>query len=103
MVLSLLKENARNCVFSIAISFRCAIIKTVKGGTNMKYYERQVTKRVRINSYEKIGYKPYREMVKTNNIDVFNKGKRIKFEESKEARKYLYHLDQNKVYTEEVA
>jgi len=66
----------------------------------MKYYERHLTKREAINRFGKIGYVPYVEYVKTLNIDKFNKGKRIKFEESARARKVLYHLEANTVYEE---
>ena len=66
----------------------------------MKYYIREVTKREKINKYGKIGYVLYNEMVKTNNIDKFNKGKQIKFEEdNKQARDYLYHRAIDTVYT----
>lgn len=68
----------------------------------MKYYSREITKREPINRFGKLGFVLYKEMIKTNDIDKFNKGKRIKFEEDEEARKYLYHKDSNIVYAEEV-
>lgn len=68
----------------------------------MKYYSREITKREPINRFGKLGFVLYKEMVKTNNIEQFNKGKRIKFEEDLEAKKYLYHKDKNYVYSEEV-
>lgn len=64
----------------------------------MKYYSREVTERKPINSYGRLGYVLVTEYVKTNDIDRFNKGKRIIFTESKQARTYLYHLEANKVY-----
>ena len=48
------------------------------------------------------GYISGLEMAKTNNIEQFNKGKRIKFEEDLEVRQYLYHKDENYVYSEVV-
>ena len=67
----------------------------------MKYYSREVTKREPINRFGKIGYVLYKEMVKTNNIDKFNKGKQIKFEEDNEqARHYLYHKNSDIIYSE---
>ena len=68
----------------------------------MKYYSRKVTKREPIDRFGKLGFVLYKEMVKTNNIEQFNKGKRIKFEEDLEVRQYLYHKDENYVYSEVV-
>ena len=68
----------------------------------MKYYSRKITKREPINRFGKLGFVLYKEMVKTNDIDKFNKNKRIKFAEDEEARKYLYHKDKNRVYCEVV-
>ena len=66
----------------------------------MKYYSREVTKREPINRFGKLGFVLYKEMVKTNDIDKFNKNKRIKFTEDEEARKYLYHKNSNIIYSE---
>ena len=67
----------------------------------MKYYEREITKREAINHFGKLGYVPYIEYVKTNDIAPFNKGKRIHFYETDEARKYLYRgKKQDVVYSE---
>lgn len=49
----------------------------------MKYYERQITKREPINRFGKLGYIAYTQYVKTNDIEKFNKGKKIKFVEIK--------------------
>ena len=45
----------------------------------MKYFKREITKREAINSFGRIGYPAYYEIVKTNDITPFNKGKRIFF------------------------
>lgn len=66
----------------------------------MKYYERKITKRESINRFGKMGYVAYVEYVKTNDISSYNKGKRVYFEESVNARKYLYHLEIDRIYTE---
>ena len=66
----------------------------------MKYYSREVTKREAINRFGKLGFVLYKEMVKTNDIDKFNKNKRIKFTEDEEARKYLYHKNSDIIYSE---
>lgn len=49
----------------------------------MKYYTRTITKREPINKFGKLGYVAYDEYVKTNDIDKFNKGKKIRFAEIK--------------------
>lgn len=67
----------------------------------MKYYSRELTERKIINKFGRLGYVLIKEYVKTNNIEPFNKGKRIKFAESPEAKKYLLHKDKDKVYKEE--
>lgn len=69
----------------------------------MKYFKREVTKRETINHYGKIGYPIYYEIVKTNDITPFNKGKRIYFlETSKEEIKKIVGnlkvLKLNKIY-----
>lgn len=47
----------------------------------MKYYYRIISKRVLINRFGKLGFKPYMEVVLTDDITEFNYRKRIKFEE----------------------
>ena len=66
----------------------------------MKYYSREVTKREPINRFGKLGFVLYKEMVKTNDIDKFNKNKRIKCTEDEEAIKYLYHKNSDIIYSE---
>ena len=48
----------------------------------MKLYERAVSKRQAINKFGKLGYVRYLEFVLTDDIEQFNKRKRIKFTES---------------------
>jgi len=55
----------------------------------MNYYERTITVREPINKYGKLGYITAQEFVKTNNIEKFNKGKKIKFKESINAKHFL--------------
>lgn len=50
----------------------------------MKYYSRTITKREAINRFGKLGFVPYIEMFKTNDVKVYeqmNKGKRVRFAE----------------------
>lgn len=47
----------------------------------MKLYYRIVTHRVSINNFGKLGFKPFKEYVLTNDIQKHNYKKRIKFEE----------------------
>lgn len=47
----------------------------------MKLYYRTITKREIINRFGKLGFVPYLQMVKTDDITPFNKGKRIKYKE----------------------
>jgi|GEM_PF-6049539 hypothetical protein len=68
----------------------------------MKYYKRSVTKRGSINSSGKLGYFTSNEFVKTNNIDSFNKGKRIPFCESIEAKRRLLHEPKDLVVADDV-
>ena len=68
----------------------------------MKYYSREITVRCPINRFGKMGYKRYLEYVKTKDITVFNKGKRILFEEDDSVRKELRRLSENYVYKREV-
>lgn len=64
----------------------------------MKYYKRELTKRTEVNRFGRLGYVALTEYVKTNDIDKFNKGKRIKFNESKDAKRFLLHLEKDRVY-----
>lgn len=66
----------------------------------MKYYQRKVIIRDYQGKYRKAVFVPEYQYIKTNNIDKFNKGLRIRFEESKDARKYLLHRQQDVVYRE---
>lgn len=68
----------------------------------MKYYSRIVTVREKINRFGKLGYVPYLEYVKTNEVEKFNKRKRIKFEEDDNVRKELRKLNKDCVYRKEV-
>lgn len=77
-------------------------MEILKKQRKMKYYERVVSHREAINHFGKIGYPKYYEYVKTNDISKFNKGKQIYFYESENARKFLYHLEKNKIYSEKV-
>lgn len=52
----------------------------------MKTYSRKILKRAKINRYGKLGYVEVKECVKTDNIDRFNKGKRIKFTECEDMK-----------------
>lgn len=45
----------------------------------MNYYYRKITKRVRVNRCGKIGFKPFLQVIKTDNIEKFNYKKKIKF------------------------
>lgn len=45
----------------------------------MNIYAREVIKRVKINGFGKLGFRKVVEFVRTNDIEPFNKGKRIKF------------------------
>lgn len=68
----------------------------------MKYYSREITERKAVNRFGRLGYVQVAEYVKTNSIDAFNKGKRIKFVESADARKYLLHKNADQVYKEDL-
>lgn len=67
----------------------------------MKYYTREITERKAVNKFGRLGYVLVNEYVKTNSIDTFNKGKRIRFVESKDAKKYLLHKDTDTIYKED--
>lgn len=66
----------------------------------MKYYERSYTGVDYQGRFGKKVYVPTTEYVKTNSIEKFNKGKRYKFCETDEAKKYLLHKNADTVYTE---
>ena len=55
----------------------------------MKLYERAVSKRQAINNFGKLGYVRYLEFVLTDDIEQFNKRKRIKFTESEHYKQSL--------------
>lgn len=66
----------------------------------MKYYERTYIGIDYQGPHGKKVYVPTKEYVKTNDIKPFNFKKQYKFEESKEAKKYLLHKEVNQVYIE---
>lgn len=71
---------------------------------NMKYFKREITKREAINSFGRIGYPVYYEIVKTNDITPFNKGKRIYFweiskEDAKKIAGNLKKIKKDNVYS----
>lgn len=68
----------------------------------MKYYKREVTERKAVNHFGRLGYVLIVEYVKTNNIEQFNKGKKIKYYEDQEAKKYLLHLKADIIYKEDL-
>ena len=47
----------------------------------MKLYSREVTRRIPINSFGRLGFVLVREYVATDDIDRYNKRKHIKFKE----------------------
>lgn len=49
-----------------------------------QFYSREVTKRVEVNRFGKLGYKLYQEMVMTDDISKFNHRKKIKFTKASE-------------------
>lgn len=65
----------------------------------MKYYSREITKRESINRFGKLGFIPYIEYIKTNDIEKYNKNKKIKFSEISD-KKYLLHKKKDIVYSE---
>ena len=68
----------------------------------MKYYSREITERKPVNRFGRLGFVQVVEYVKTNDITPFNKGKKIRFLEDKDARKYLLHLEKDTVYSEDI-
>lgn len=73
----------------------------------MKYYSREVTHREVINHFGKIGTPLYVEYFKTNSekvLNSYNKGKRIKFQETqdKELIKALRSGKANEIYSKKV-
>ena len=68
----------------------------------MKYYKREVTRRDSVNRFGRMGYILVAEYVKTNDIAPFNKGKRIRFTEDKEAKRFLLHKAVDTVYQEDI-
>jgi len=65
----------------------------------MKYYERTVTRREKINHFGKLGYVPYIEFFKTNDEKFLadaNYRKQVKFSEVKRDKKFL-HIESNKI------
>ena len=68
----------------------------------MKYYQRKILIRKAINKYGKMGYVEAYEFIKTNDIEPFNKGLRVRFVEGgRDCRYYLLHKEIDKVYQEE--
>ena len=66
----------------------------------MNYYERTITIKDYQGKWGKAVYVEQTQFVKTNNIAVFNKGKKIRFVETENARNYLLHRHANVVYSE---
>lgn len=64
----------------------------------MRYYERTLTKRKACGRFGKLLYINVTEYVKTNEIEKFEKGKRIKFLETSEAKKFLIHKEKDYIY-----
>lgn len=62
----------------------------------MKYYQRTVTKRESVNKFGRLGYVEYKQQVKTNNIDKFNKGLKIKFAECAKTTEMI-HTEKDKI------
>lgn len=59
----------------------------------MWIYTRLITKREPINRFGKLGFVLYRQIVKTDDIEPFNKGKRIRFEPSMNMREHEKYMD----------
>lgn len=66
----------------------------------MKYYKREITVRDYQGSHKKAVFVPQTEYVKTNDISPFNKNKRVKFEESEDAKKFLRRKAKDTVIVE---
>lgn len=52
-------------------------------------YGREITKRVKINRFGKLSYRKVVEFIRTNDIEPFNKGKRIKFKKFENLSEFL--------------
>ena len=63
-------------------------------------YTRELTERKAVNRFGKLGYVKIREYVKTDNIDTYNMGKRIKYEECDSAPDWVKESD--RVYKEDL-
>ena len=68
----------------------------------MKYYRRVITRRVPVNDFGKLGYVPYVEYVKTDDIDRFNYRKVKKYTETNEPAAYLMCEMPDRVYARKI-
>jgi len=69
----------------------------------MLYFKRVTTRRVPINRYGLLGYRPYVEYFKTTDEDFIrraNYGKRVRFEAVPREPMFI-HIDPNKIYETE--
>lgn len=69
----------------------------------MLYFKRVVTRRVPINRYGLLGYRPFVEYFKTNDEDFIrraNFGKKVRFEAVPREPRFV-HIDADKIYEEE--
>lgn len=64
----------------------------------MKYYYRHITKREPINRCGKLGYRPYLQVVLTEDISKYNYRKRIKFKEFINLDDRYRGIDPDKIY-----
>lgn len=65
----------------------------------MKLYSRKIMNREKINRFGRMGFVPYLEVVKTDDISKFNYRKQIKFEEYIDKQHDLNLYDENKIYS----
>lgn len=64
----------------------------------MKYYYRHITKREPINRFGKLGYRPYLQVVLTDDITKYNYRKHIKFKEFINLDDRYRGIDPDKIY-----
>lgn len=64
----------------------------------MKYYYRNITKREPVNRFGKLGYRPYLQVVLTEDISKYNYRKHIKFKEFINLDDRYRGIDPDKVY-----
>ena len=68
----------------------------------MKYYRREITRRVPMNEFGKFGYVAYVEYVKTDDIARFNYRKVKKYAETDEPAAYLMCEKPDRVYARKI-